>query len=183
MRRPVRARKEDRMPVPDFRRWPCLLAVVVACASLLAACAMVAPTPKRATALLAPVDGGSARGTVTFIEIAEGVQVTYRIKGLPPGAGHVLHVRERGDCLPEAGSAADVLNPDNAPVTRAAGVMPGIRADANGVATGFVVVPALALDGIRSVVGHAVSIHRDADDAGTDTIHGAPMLACGVAGR
>jgi Cu-Zn family superoxide dismutase len=64
---------------------------------------------------------------------------------------------------------------------RVEGDLGNIRADANGVATGFIVAPDLSLDGIRSVVQRAVVIHHDAIDPYAYPQRGTGgALACGV---
>jgi Cu-Zn family superoxide dismutase len=61
------------------------------------------------------------------------------------------------------------------------GDLGNIHADANGVATGFIVAPDVSLDGIRSVLQRAVLLHRDPTDPYAYPQHGAgPALACGA---
>jgi Cu/Zn superoxide dismutase len=62
------------------------------------------PTPLRAIAVLHPTAGNKVSGTVTFTEVADGVQVQAEITGLTPGK-HGFHVHEFGDC-----SAADLAS-------------------------------------------------------------------------
>src|SRR6266568_2679504 len=57
--------------------------------------------PLKAIAVLHPTAGNKVSGTVTFTEVADGVQVHADIAGLTPG-NHGFHVHEFGDC-----SAAD----------------------------------------------------------------------------
>src|SRR5260363_310341 len=78
------------------------------------------PYEKRARAVLLPTAGNTARGTVAFVERA------------------------------------------------------------NGVATGFIVVSDLALDGIRSVENRSIVILRLNNEASTVARRSAPRLACGV---
>ena len=61
---------------------------------------------KRADAQLLPTVGNTARGSVTFIERSDGVQVTYNLMGLPPNSDHALQIHERGDCNAADGSSA-----------------------------------------------------------------------------
>jgi Cu-Zn family superoxide dismutase len=64
---------------------------------------------------------------------------------------------------------------------RVEGDLGNIHADANGVATGFIVAPDVSLDGIRSVLQRAVLLHHDATDPYAYPQHGAgPALACGL---
>jgi len=140
---------------------------------------------KLAIATLLPTVGNQARGTVSFVERSDGVQVSYNLQGLPPNSDHALQVHERGDCNatdaasagPVFAPAADRLKPD----ARREGDLGNIHADSNGVATGFIVAPDVSLDGIRSVLQRAVLLHRDAIDPYAWPQRGTgPALACGV---
>ncbi|KAF1055853.1 MAG: hypothetical protein GAK41_00300 [Burkholderia gladioli] len=143
-----------------------------ACATALAAlaamvvlngCTSFASThEKRATALLQPTFGSQTRGALTFVERPDGVQVSYNFVGLPPDTDQALQVHERGDCNAVAGDLGN------------------IHADSNGVAAGFIVAPDVALDGVRSVLGRSVLIHRDGGDPAFPQHGAGPGLACGV---
>jgi Cu-Zn family superoxide dismutase len=140
---------------------------------------------KRADAQLHPTAGSLTRGIVTFIERSDGVQVTYNISGLPRNSDHAFRIHERGDCnASDASSAGSVFSPAAERLKQGArveGDLANIHADANGVATGFVIAPDLSLDGIRSVVSRSVVIHGEAEDFYAPSEHGAgPALACGV---
>lgn len=158
---------------------------VLTSAMLLGACTSLGPLKLDADAVMLPTSRGSVRGTVSLVERADGVQVTYNLSGLSPGTSHALHIHERGDCNAlDASSAGPVFNPDAQrlrPGARPDGDLGTVRADANGVATGFLVTRDLTLDGINSVVGRAVIVHRDddQDDFAPDQDAG-PALACGV---
>lgn len=160
--------------------------VLAASSLLLCGCtAFLRPQEKRADAQLLPTVGNQARGLVTFIERADGVQVSYNLSGLPPDSDHALQVHERGDCNAADGSSA---GPVFAPAAerlkmgaRVEGDLGNIHADSTGVATGFIVAPDVSLDGIRSVLQRAVVLHRDASDPYAWPQHGAGApLACGV---
>jgi len=164
----------------------CTFLIVSIISALSAGCStLFRPHEKRAHAILLPTTGSVARGTVNFIERSDGMQVTYNIADLPPNNSYYFRIYERGHC--NAFSARDngqVFDPsrlswDGASLnTRPAGSMPNIKADANGVATGFVVVADLTLDGIRSVVGRSVVVLQDKDNGARR-----PRLACGVIRR
>ena len=65
--------------------------VLAASSLLLCGCtSFLRPQEKRADAQLQPTAGNLARGTVTFIERSDGVQVTYNLAGLPPNSDHAL---------------------------------------------------------------------------------------------
>lgn len=160
--------------------------VLAAGSLLLAGCSVfLRPQEKRADAQLLSTVANQVRGTVTFLEHSDGVQVTYNLAGLPPNSDHALQVHERGDCNAADGSSA---GPVFAPAAerlksgaRVEGDLGNIHADANGVATGFIVAPDVSLDGIRSVLQRAVVLHHDATDPYAYPQHGAgPALACGV---
>ncbi|RKP56684.1 superoxide dismutase family protein [Pararobbsia silviterrae] len=167
------------------------LSITLSGALSVAGCALIGDHARRASVELLPAPGLTARGTVTFVENPDGVQVTYNLAGLPPDSDHGLHIHDSSDCIgagPEG--IGNVFNPLQVPAgaTRSAhieGDLPNVHADANGVANGFFVVTDLALDGVRSVIGHVLVVHRDADDpyAMAQTISDGPRLACGVIRR
>ena len=65
--------------------------------------------------MLHPTAGSKVGGTVTFTEVADGVQVHADLTGLGPG-NHGFHVHEFGDCsAPDAMSAGGHFNPTNEP--------------------------------------------------------------------
>ena len=160
--------------------------VLAASSVLLCGCSTFQrPQEKRADAQLLPTVGNQARGLVTFIERSDGVQVTYNLAGLPPDSDHALQIHERGDCNAADGSSAgQVFSPAAERLkagARVEGDLGNIHADANGVATGFIVAPDVSLDGIRSVLQRAVLLHHDASDPYAYPQHGAgPALACGL---
>jgi Cu-Zn family superoxide dismutase len=156
----------------------------LAASVLLAGCALVFGShEKRADVQLVPAARNAVRGTVTLIEHADGVQVTYNISGLPPDSDHALQIHERGDCN-APGAAGGVFSPGAERLKQGArleGDLVNLHADANGVATGFIVSQEVSLDGVRSVVGRALIVHRDAQDYYAFPSHDAgPALGCGV---
>jgi len=157
----------------------------VACL-LLGGCGIfLRPQEKRADAQLLATVGNQARGSVTFIERSDGVQVSFNLVGLPPNTDHALQIHERGDCnAADASSAGPVFAPGAdrlKPGARVEGDLGNIHADSAGVASGFIVAPEVSLDGIRSVLQRAVLVHRDATDPDAYPPHGAgTALACGV---
>jgi Cu-Zn family superoxide dismutase len=158
----------------------------VAACVLLGGCGVfLRPQEKRADAQLLPTVGNQAHGTVTFIEHADGVQVSYSLAGLQPNSDHALQIHERGDCnAVDASSAGPVFAPAAGRLragVRVEGDLGNIHADSTGVATGFLVTPDVSLDGIRSVLQRAVIVHRDAIDPYAYPQRGTgPALACGV---
>ncbi|WP_296657968.1 superoxide dismutase family protein [Paraburkholderia sp.] len=159
--------------------------VVAGCVLLSGCASFMGQQDKRATAQLLPTMGSQVRGTVSFVERSDGVQVNYNLAGLPRNSDHALQVHERGDCnAADASSAGPVFAPAAdrlKPGVRVEGDLGNIHADSNGVASGFIVAPDVSLDGVRSVLQRAVLVHREPIDPyaypqrGTGT-----ALACGV---
>lgn len=84
---------------------------------LLARCAAGPGTMSRASAEadVAPTQGNTATGRVTFTQGDNKVTVVARISGLAPG-GHGFHIREKGDCNSSDGmSAGGHFNPAGKP--------------------------------------------------------------------
>ena len=165
-------------------RWTRVGTVAAGCA-LLGACGFLRPSELQADADLLPTRGSHASGTMSFVQRADGVQVTYDLYGLAPGSLHALHVHEQGNCdARDASSAGPIFNPDADRLKRGArpdGALGEVRADSNGNASGFIVASQLALYGVESAVGRAVLLHRDPDQDDTAPDRGAgPALACGV---
>ncbi len=160
--------------------------LVVAGCMLLGGCtSFMGQQDKRAVAQLLPTMGSQVRGTVSFDERADGVQVSYNLMGLPPDSDHALQVHERGDCNAGDASSAGVVFAPAADRLKAGARVEGdlgnLHADSNGVATGFIVAPDVSLDGVRSVIQRAVLLHRDAIDPYAYPQRGTgPALACGV---
>jgi superoxide dismutase, Cu-Zn family len=163
-------------------------AVVLAMTASLLLCgctSFMGQQDKRALAQLLPTVGSQVRGTVSFVEHADGVQVSYNLVGLPPDSDHALQVHERGDCnAADASSAGAVFAPAAERLktgARVEGDLGNIHADSTGVANGFIVAPDVSLDGVRSVVQRAVLVHRDAIDPYAYPSRGTgPALACGA---
>jgi Cu-Zn family superoxide dismutase len=143
----------------------------------------------RATAKLAPTQGNSVAGTVTFEQRGDRVVVIADITGLKPGVEHGFHVHEKGDCSAADGtSAGGHFNPGSKPhghhasPERHGGDLPNLKADASGRArltaeTTLLTVAA----GPASVVGRGVIVHRDPDDYKSQPAgNSGPRLACGV---
>ncbi|WP_027816609.1 superoxide dismutase family protein [Paraburkholderia bannensis] len=160
--------------------------VAVATCMLLGGCtSFMGQQDKRAGTQLQPTVGNQVRGTVSFVEHSDGVQVSYNLAGLPPDSDHALQVHERGDCnATDASSAGAVFAPAAErlkPGARVAGDLGNIHADSNGVATGFLVATDVSLDGVRSVLQRAVIVHHDAIDPYAYPQRGTgAALACGV---
>jgi Cu-Zn family superoxide dismutase len=143
----------------------------------------------RATAKLAPTQGNSVTGTVTFEQRGDRVVVTADVTGLKPGVEHGFHVHEKGDCsAPDGTSAGGHFNPTGKPhghyanPERHGGDLPNLQADASGRARFTAETTLLTVAaGPASVVGRGVIVHRDPDDYKSQPAGNAgPRLACGV---
>src|SRR5436189_2440311 len=127
--------------------------------------------PLRAIALLHPTAGNKLSGTVTFTEVADGVQVRAEITGLAPG-NHGFHVHEFGDCsAADASSAGAHFNPTNKPqagpdaAERHVVEMGTVEAAPSRRATVEYVDHQISLtNDQRSVIGRSVVVHSKADD-------------------
>lgn len=147
----------------------------------------------------APADTSTGvTGTVTFVELTDGVRVRYDLAGLESGQ-HGFHIHETGSCAAadsdgdgyaEAGGAAGGhLNPqdnghggpDENRADRHAGDLGNVEAGADGRVTGAKNDDVLSFSGPTSVVGKAVMVHAQRDDLETDpggTAGG--RVGCGV---
>ena len=147
--------------------------------------------PLKAIAVLHPTAGSKVSGTVTFTEVADGVQVQAEITGLTPG-NHGFHVHEFGDCsAPDATSAGAHFNPTSKPhagpdaLERHVGDMGNVEADASGTAKLDYVDHQISLTNDQeSVIGRSVVVHAKADDLKSQPAgDSGTRIACGVIGR
>ena len=141
--------------------------------------------------VLHPTAGNKVSGTVTFTEVADGVQVQAEITGLSPGK-HGFHVHEFGDCsAADLASAGAHFNPTNKPhagpdtAERHVGDMGNLEADASGAAKLDYVDHEISLtDDQRSVIGRSVIVHAKADDLKSQPAgDSGARIGCGVIGR
>jgi superoxide dismutase, Cu-Zn family len=146
--------------------------------------------PLKAIAVLHPTAGNRVTGTVTFTEVADGVQVHAEIAGLTPGK-HGFHVHEFGDCTaPDLSSAGGHFNPTNKPhaapdaTERHVGDMGNVEADASGKAKLDYVDHEISLaNDQRSAIGRSVVVHAKADDLKSQPAgDSGARIACGVIG-
>ena len=147
--------------------------------------------PLKAIAVLHPTGGNKVSGTVTFTEVADGVQVQAEITGLTPG-NHGFHVHQFGDCsAADLSSAGAHFNPTNKPhagpdaVERHVGDMGNVEADASGKAKLEYVDHQISLtNDQQSVIGRSVVVHAKADDLKTQPSgDSGARISCGVIGR
>ena len=147
--------------------------------------------PLKAVAVLHPTAGNKVSGTVTFTEVADGVQVQAEITGLTPG-NHGFHVHEFGDCsAADASSAGAHFNPTNKPhagpddTERHVGDMGNVEADSSGKAKLEYLDHQISLtNDQQSVIGRSVVVHAKADDLKSQPAgDSGARIACGVIGR
>jgi Cu-Zn family superoxide dismutase len=156
-------------------------------AAILAGCAAMAPSGgPTARADLEPTKGNSVKGTVTFRQVGDKVQVSAKLSGLKPGAEHGFHVHEKGDCGSGDGmSAGGHYNPTGKAHGHEgehhAGDMPNVKADANGNADVAFETAGISVGGAADIIGKGLIVHRDPDDYKSQPAGNAgPRVACAV---
>ncbi|GAC1432188.1 MAG: hypothetical protein NVSMB68_04650 [Thermoanaerobaculia bacterium] len=141
-----------------------------------------------AMAMLTPISGSTATGTVHLQELNDGsVDVSADLTNVPPGV-HGFHIHEKGDCSNNGNAAGGRYNPTSMPhaspdaQSHHAGDFGNVTADANGeVHTKFNTRSVTVHEGMSSAIGHAVVLHANADDLTTQPSGNAgPRIACGV---
>jgi Cu-Zn family superoxide dismutase len=150
--------------------------------------AMAMMNGRMAAASLSPTQGNSVRGLIVFHEVDGHLLVHARLSGLKPGAEQGFHVHEVGSCASSDGSSAGGhFNPDGQPhgpqaAAHHAGDLPALKADADGrVDQKFTLLGPTVADGPKSLVGHSVIVHAQADDYATQpTGNSGARVACGV---
>lgn len=160
---------------------------VAGCIAVLTAGCSVLPQAPSAKAKLAPTQGNTANGIVTFVQKGNKVLLDAEIAGLKPGL-HGFHIHEKGDCsAPDASSAGGHFNPTRQPhgepngSAHHVGDLPMLYADDDGRAKLHVELDALTLQGEQSIVGRALIIHEKFDDFVTQpTGNSGARVACGV---
>lgn len=144
-----------------------------------------------AVAMLQPVAGGTAGGTLNFAIADGGVRMTGGLTGLNAGGTHALHLHEVGDCsAPDFTSVGGHFNPDAQPHgdrsgtgPHHAGDMPNQVADATGNTAVDQLLTGLGIDSgdDYDIVGKAVVVHEGADDYTTQPSgNSGGGIACGV---
>ena len=179
----------------------CLRSQLVLFVTFLMAGALLAGTEQAAAATAeATVNSisasgvGAGLGTVTFTDTAQGLLITPKLAGLPPGQ-HGVHIHEKGDCGPgmnqgkaAAGFAAGGhydpahtkkhLGPFSTAGHR--GDLPVLVVDDRGDATQPVTAPHLTVAEIR---GRSIMIHAGGDNYSDIPLPlggGGARIACGI---
>jgi len=159
-------------------------------AGLLAGCAMFgSASGPSAKATLQPSKGSDVKGSATFTQRGDKVEVTASVSGLKPNQEHGFHIHEKGDCSSGDGmSAGGHFNPLGKqhahPSTsdRHAGDMLALKADDYGDASVSARLDVITVgDGPTGIVGRGLIVHAQADDYKTQpTGNAGARLACGV---
>lgn len=132
---------------------------------------------------------GTAMGTVSFTQTAQGVLIQARMTGLLAGP-HGFHIHETGACAPDFKAAGGHFNPHGGQhgFARAgqshAGDLPNLLAHADGTALAdtlntFVSLEAGAAGSLLDSDGSSIIIHAGPDSYG-DTASAGGRVACGV---
>ena len=148
-----------------------------------------ASTVHSAVCMIYPTQGNSVTGTITFTKVNDGVKVVADLQGLTKGK-HGIHIHECGDCSAADGSSAGShFNPmaksHGAPMDamRHEGDMGNIEADDSGKAHMEYIDKNISLEGMISIIGRSVIVHKNEDDLKTQpTGNAGARIACGVIG-
>ena len=143
----------------------------------------------KAICVLYPTQGNTVTGIVTFTKVEGGIKIVADLKGLTPGK-HGIHIHECGDCSAADGtSAGGHFNPTasehGSPTEKMhhEGDMGNIIADKSGKAHLEFIDKSLSFEGINSIIGRSVIVHKDVDDMKTQpTGNSGARVACGVIG-
>jgi Cu-Zn family superoxide dismutase len=162
--------------------------VVISFALLAAMGCQTTKTGPMAMAVLTPISGSSAMGTVHMTELKDGsVEVAIDIKNVPPGV-HGFHIHEVGDCSDNGNAAKGHFNPMSMPhgapdvPQHHSGDFGNVTANANSeVNTKFTTRSITLSPGPTSALGHAVILHANPDDLTTQpTGNAGARIACGI---
>lgn len=135
--------------------------------------------------------GGKSVGVVELTEAENGVLLTARLTGLPPGV-HAFHVHAVGKCEPPFASAGGHFNPEKKKHGllnedgHHAGDMPNIHVPDGGALTievfnGEIILEKGESESVFDADGSAIVIHAKGDDYKSDPAGDAgPRIACGV---
>jgi Cu-Zn family superoxide dismutase len=163
-------------------RWVPVLGLLSACAT-----GPLAPKPA-AMATLAPTQGQTVNGDVSFRVMGDHIEAHVRLVGLPPNGEHGFHVHEKGDCNSADGmSAGGHFNPLSLPHgpqqgPHHAGDMSNLKADASGSVDARLMLHGVTLgSGATNLIGRSLIVHAKPDDYTTQpTGNSGARLACGV---
>lgn len=103
-----------------------------------------------AVAMIETQRGSGVAGRVDFTETPQGLQIDYRLSGLPENKKLAFQIHERGNCL-SPGKTAEKL--------------PQLRSDMNGFAMGTFLVPNFSIDKSNPVQGKSIVAQTGARNA------------------
>lgn len=177
---------------------PMLAAMTLIAAGSLGACAMEGDAPATAGRMVAPdatamlADAaGVSKGSAEIRVVSEGLRVTVRANGLPPGT-YGLHIHTVGKCEgPAFASAGAHWNPTmrqhglENPAGTHQGDIPNIVVGADGSGEADATIRGAMLTGAEGALldadGASVMIHAAADDYRTDPSgNSGARVVCGV---
>ncbi len=133
-------------------------------------------------------NGSDVEGSFDFKETSKGIEVKYKLTGLPKNKTIGLHIHEIGDCSSSDAKSAGGHFAKVAPTGgtskdfpgRYAGDLPAIKTDLDGQSTGTFIAPDLVITSTmsseNSIKNRAIIIHGDADNLNQKS---APRIACG----
>lgn len=140
------------------------------------------PAVSKAICVMAPTEGSTTTGLITFTKTDKGVLIEGKISGLEPNKEHGFHIHEYGDVsAPDGTSAGGHFNPHGADHAgpdddmRHVGDLGNVKADAQGNATYQRVDQHIAFEGEESIIGRGMILH-----AGTDDLKSQPTGAAGA---
>ena len=134
-------------------------------------------------------EGSTVRGEAVVRETPEGLNVSVRITGAPPGM-HGFHVHALGSCDDHGNAAGGHFNPDGVAhgflpkdglVKAHAGDFGNLQVGPDGQGSLDLTLPGLSLSaGKYGVDGRAVILHEKADDFGQPTGNAGSRIGCGI---
>lgn len=136
----------------------------------------------KAICVLAPTEGSSTSGTITFTKTKDGILIEGSISGLEPNAKHGFHIHQYGDVSGADGTKTgghfnphgeSHSGPDDS--MRHVGDLGNVEADAEGKAVYKRLDKMIAFEGDNNVIGRGMILH-----AGTDDLKSQPTGAAGA---
>ncbi len=127
--------------------------------------------PKKAICVLAPTEGSTASGWVTFTRQNGGILIEAEVKGLEPNSKHGFHIHEFGDVSGADGKATgghfnpgghDHSGPDSD--VRHVGDLGNIEANEDGVGHYKRLDKLVKFRGKNGILGRGVIVHAGTDD-------------------